>query len=314
VLVAGVPRSGTTWIASALAATEDAAYVHEPDNQAHHPFAYLAKRGLGAYPSLQPGDPADDYARCWDAVFTGTDGIGPRPELVALLETLPVAERRQALAPGPLPPAVTQMLDLATPKTFATAPRHRVVKSVHAALSLRWIVARWQPEVLVVRRHPLDVLASWQDNGFLVYLHDDDHLIPAAVRRDLTTRLGCPPPPEEPATLLVRAAWLIGVLTEGLDDAIRSVPDIRVVDHELVCRDPVGELRWLAQRLGLAWSRAADAFVTDSRAPGTGDELRRISEALPGRWPERLGPRELRDAGRVLAAFPFAGRYDGLRS
>jgi hypothetical protein len=46
-LVAGVPRSGTSWVGQALACAEGARSVGEPDNEDNFPYAIQAKAGLG---------------------------------------------------------------------------------------------------------------------------------------------------------------------------------------------------------------------------------------------------------------------------
>ena len=44
ILVAGLPRSGTTWVAEVLGRTAGARYLHEPDNHLVRPDAWWAKR------------------------------------------------------------------------------------------------------------------------------------------------------------------------------------------------------------------------------------------------------------------------------
>src|SRR6185369_7486408 len=46
ILVLGTERSGTTWVARALASADDATYVHEPDNADANPLATAAKHDL----------------------------------------------------------------------------------------------------------------------------------------------------------------------------------------------------------------------------------------------------------------------------
>ena len=55
VLVAGLPRSGTTWVGEVLGRTAGARYLHEPDNHLLRPEAWWAKRRLGPYPEVRPG-------------------------------------------------------------------------------------------------------------------------------------------------------------------------------------------------------------------------------------------------------------------
>jgi hypothetical protein len=69
VLIAGVPRSGTTWIGECLSAASTTAYVHEPDNELARPSAARAKRGIGPYPVLAPGESAPEFDRLWERLF-----------------------------------------------------------------------------------------------------------------------------------------------------------------------------------------------------------------------------------------------------
>ncbi|MGH3003603.1 MAG: hypothetical protein ACRDM1_13240, partial [Gaiellaceae bacterium] len=71
VLVAGVPRSGTSWIGHVLGSTPGAGYVGEPDNHEHSPFALRAKLGLPGYyyPDVDPSDDAPVYERLWRETF-----------------------------------------------------------------------------------------------------------------------------------------------------------------------------------------------------------------------------------------------------
>ncbi len=75
VLVAGAPRSGTTWLATVLAVDNDVGLVMEPDNQWTSAFAFRAKERLPGrvHPALQPGESAPEYRRLWQ----GAGAVGP---------------------------------------------------------------------------------------------------------------------------------------------------------------------------------------------------------------------------------------------
>src|SRR5207237_10167784 len=82
VLVAGLPRSGTTWVGEVLGRTAGARYLHEPDNHLLRPEAWSAKRRLGPYPELRPGGDVvsgevGGYERLWARAFAG--GARPSP-------------------------------------------------------------------------------------------------------------------------------------------------------------------------------------------------------------------------------------------
>src|SRR4051794_14190277 len=75
VLIAGLPRSGTTWIARMLASCEHTVLVSEPDNPNDDPFA-LRKRKLpgGYYTALDPTDEAPVFERLWREAFERPGG------------------------------------------------------------------------------------------------------------------------------------------------------------------------------------------------------------------------------------------------
>ena len=70
ILVAGVPRSGTTWLAHALAATTGSRLAHEPDNPAFHPGAAEAHALYGGYAAPHTGERWPAYELLWDQAFS----------------------------------------------------------------------------------------------------------------------------------------------------------------------------------------------------------------------------------------------------
>src|SRR5437867_103434 len=55
VLVAGGPRTGTSWVLRALHRAGGVALIYEPDNEWPNPFALKAKLPLGRFPVLEAG-------------------------------------------------------------------------------------------------------------------------------------------------------------------------------------------------------------------------------------------------------------------
>ena len=305
VLVVGVSRSGTTWISEALARCRDVTYVHEPDNDP--PLSVEAIRALtGAdiesYPFVQPGDRTpSEYARLWDVAF---GRVAPRPAAHArrrlahhLLHRLRRGSRLRVVA-------ATRLLEPLHGDDAGTM----LVKSVHAALAVQWIADRIGARVLVVRRHPFSILASWRTMGIAVGRRQ----IPDEAVRYFATRWGCDLPPPG-ATPFEEAAWRVGFLTSALDDVADHHPEYTVAEHELVCRDPHNELAALAVNLGIDWTAAASAFVQEADRPGTGWELRRVATDQLDVWRHSLSPDEARAAADVLLEFPVGRRWDLVR-
>ena len=55
ILLAGAPRSGTTWVANVLASAPSASVAVEPDNEKTSLLAFAWKDGLPRFPVLPAG-------------------------------------------------------------------------------------------------------------------------------------------------------------------------------------------------------------------------------------------------------------------
>ncbi|MCA1843698.1 MAG: sulfotransferase [Actinobacteria bacterium] len=285
VLVAGLPRSGTTWVGEVLGRTAGARYLHEPDNHLLRPDAWWAKRGLGPYPELDPSDDGGDYERLWALAFAG----GPRRSARYLAARL--LQRAGA-------PRVSGRLASRQRSWDAAGPL--VVKSVHCARALEWTAERFRPSVVVVERHPFGVIASWRKLGWDDFLDTD----PAALRYS-TAILGVDPPPPG-ARWLERAAWHYGLLSSYLERARRRHPDWLVVRHELLCAGPEPAFQRLSARLGLHFTDEAARFLADSNRPGDGYSTHRLWHEQIDGGRSRLTPAERALVTATLAAFTGA--------
>jgi hypothetical protein len=291
VLVAGLPRSGTTWVGEVLGHAAGARYLHEPDNHLVRPDAWWAKRELGPYPELRPGSSGGDYDRLWSLAFAG----GPRPSLLyagarilqragaSRLSGRLAGRQRSRPAPGPL-----------------------VVKSVHCARSLEWVADRFDPAVVVVERHPFGVISSWRKLGWDDFLDND----PGALRYAMAV-LGVDPLPQG-APWLERAAWHYGLLSSYLEQARRRHPDWLVVRHEVLCSGPEPAFQRISARLGLQFTEATARFLSASNRPGEGYSTHRLWHEQVDGGRSRLTPAERalvlavldRFAGALLAPMP----------
>jgi hypothetical protein len=316
VLIAGLPRSGTTWAANALARTEGATLVHEPDNDRIHVAAMAAKARLGRYPVLGPGDDAEPYRRLFEAAF----GVGEpgrfderrRRWAASLVEGVDVTDIDRVMGESPprrWPWRLAAARYLGRPPEVVSSAGPRIVKSVHGALSLGWVVDVVRPsDTVVLLRHPANVIGSWRDMGWKLdrfWWH----------RAEVWERFGPPdanPGPGRPETYVDKAAWQFALLANALVSAAssRSLP---IVDHEDLLADPAGNLAGLAERLGLRWTAAAQDWVAASDRPGEGYELNRRISDLRGRWQTRLAPDDLAVVADVIERFPLLAQRWPLR-
>lgn len=313
VLVVGAARSGTTWVATCLGRTVGAAYVHEPDNFDWVPFAARARAGLGLMPALEPGgDAPEPYVRMWESAFRAR-----RPSALGRLATAvyartPARAKSALLEPGGRSSSLRLQVAtrLARPQSAPAGTVHPVVKSVNVPLAVQWVAARFEPRVLVVRRHPLDVLASRLSFGTAFFENALGYVDPRAV----AVRLERWKAPARPTTTdrYEHFVWLAGFTLSAFDEAAQTNPDFHVVDYEEIGSDPLPHFRRLVADLGLEWSAGCEEFLTSSNTAGAGFETKRVAARQTGVWRERLTDEQLSVARRVLSRFPIAGRYPDL--
>jgi hypothetical protein len=297
-LIAGVPRSGTTWIGRALGHTENTAYVNEPDGF-RDPLAFRTMLTYGENPVLEPGQPAPDIEALWRGAFAGGRPAGTLRDRLAraLYERTPLDTRRAARARGHASGKAGLAARLAVARVAVPGARV-VVKSVQSALALEWIADRFHPRVLIIERNPLNVLSSWNELGYVRNPRET-----AAVSAYARKRWGIDPPGEG-APHLALQAFLFGVLTSALREAADLHPEWVRTRHEDLCIDSAPRFRALAADAGLVWGDEAERFLTESDREGTPYRTQRRAEEQPDRWRDRLDADQVTLIRETLARFP----------
>ncbi len=164
---------------------------------------------------------------------------------------------------------------------------------------MEWIVERFRPRVLVVERHPFNVLASWIDLDFV-----RDRREAASVASYARDHFGVDPPAADDSQLVYQAFYF-GVLAAGLREATARHPEWTTMSHETLCVDSQVRFAALADELGLEWGDEAKDFLDASDADGSGYATSRRTEAQPERWRERLSSEQIATIRATLARFPF---------
>jgi hypothetical protein len=303
ILLAGVPRSGTSWTGQALGLTPGVRYVDEPDGF-RDAFAFTVMMRVGENACLAPGAVAPEYRRLWAGAFAGgRPAPGLRERFAAwTYHRAGTPARRRARAGDGMSPWLRAAVATAAPPVADPDASHVLVKSVQCALAVEWIAQGFTPRVVVLFRHPLNTIASWRDMGFVASAarNPREH---AVLVRVAAERWGIdPPPPDAPE--LAHHAFEFGILTNALADAAARHPDWVVAHHEELCVDSPARLRDLAERLGLTWNDDADRFVRDSDRDGAGFATTRVASEQPDRWRARLSDEDVDAIRTVLHAFP----------
>ena len=258
-----------------------------------------------------------EYVRLWDVAFGARRGWLPNrrtslhnrsvPNRLSpthwLYVSVPHAEKVAALAPGSRKPSVRFELAtrLAVPASAGVGPR-RVVKSVYVPLALEWLAQRYEPRVLVIRRHPLDVLASQVKLGW-----GGDRVDDRGVRPHVE-RWNSPGWPAD-ADQFLKQVWLVGFTLSAYDEIVDAHPEFHVIDHEQLCTDPLAEFKSLVGEMGLTWSTECEDYLAASNRPGDDAQTNRVAADQAGKWRRILSGEQAQRARELLAQFPIARRY-----
>ncbi len=185
-------------------------------------------------------------------------------------------------------------------------PARVIAKSIHAQLALEWLTSEFDVEVLVLLRHPANVLASWME----VKLKDSRNPTLETrpeIRHRYIEPWGVPLPGPDPVE---RMSWRIGLLTAALEEAAARHPGWHVRIHETLCLDPVAEFEQLYRDLGLRWTGETAKYLNDHDAPGEGFRVIRVASEQADSWKRRLDDDQLATLRRVLDWFPISSWSD----
>jgi hypothetical protein len=260
IFVVGLPRSGTTWVASVLNTAQSIKYFHEPFNF-HELFnrtkAAGALKYCMTYLTAETEDP-EFKQQCRDAFAGRIPGESVRGMLAGLY-------RRYPRLPG-----------------------RTIIKDVCTCMALESIHRIVAPKIVIVIRHPCGVAASWHR---LKYNVDRDLKAVLDQPLLLNSFLG------RFENTLARADgfWqkmgaLWGATYYVLLQQCKIHPDWILLEHEALCRDAPMNFRRLFNALDLGWTSWTDRWLassTGTNIPGPYSN-RRVSEDEPDKWRRQL--------------------------
>lgn len=287
ILIVGLPRSGTTWLASVLNTAKGVKYFYEPFNKDH---VVEAKEHWLKY--LRDDDEDPELSGLWQDIFSGClndDWV----------------KRKMARPYNRLNGKLSFL------------PGRVLVKDVYSTTSLSWISKRFSPRVVIITRHPCALACSWANtfektrkSGRIEALERlinqqklmDDFLSPFAdyLRRqeDFFHNLG----------LFYGANHFV------LEKQRLANLDWIFVRHEDLCKNPLREYQKLFQNLNLEWTSATDSLVSRSTKINSGKAYSPFRESAkePEKWKSQLHKAE---AERVLKAVQlFDIYYDSIEA
>jgi hypothetical protein len=147
-----------------------------------------------------------------------------------------------------------------------------------------------------VRRHPLNVLASWREYGF-----GSNAAVAAELAAYARTEWGIEP---KTSGRFERQVMSYAVLAGVMNCAIARHGDWIVVDHEKLLDGPEAGFRAVTAAAGLEFSAAAQQYLAESNEPADGYVTRRAVDTLREKWLQVLTDDDVRVIGTVFDQFP----------
>ena len=304
IILFGIPRSGTTWLAKILIAGGELNSIHEPDNERHTYSAYYYKRGLSRFPYIGAEVGNDDYKKLFfNALNKAFINNGTYSN--ELLYKLARVDRDKIeldfsnLGHNRIRKYYPEMqLYPLLPKQVKKGKR-RVVKSVHAVLSADYIIENLDVNPVVIIRHPAGVVSShlylenldidrkiYQNHKLMIDIFGSN--IPDFSALDTKESLG---------------GFQTAIFYEVIHQLLIKFPNIQLVQYEELATDPEKVSKELYKNLNLSWNSQVSKFLSDTNKIGEGYETNRVASEQINIWKKRLTEKQLEEIRKGYSLF-----------
>lgn len=308
VLVVGVPRSGSTWTARVLSQAPNTVYIHEPDNEFNNILGCHAKKKLSRFPYLKATSMDRSYYNLWKNVFYS--GIITNSKTINMIlygfselfkitigyQILPLYRNSRSNDNTLLSRHKRRFQNWHQSVRFPI----RIVKSVHAGFALPFISRHFDPEIVIIFRHPANIAASYlklnmPDRDRMLYR---DHQM---VRDYLAPYISNIQKLHEPLELI---GLQIGIFYYIWEQQIKINTSWQTLTHELLCLDSTDQFKKIYKRLNLKWTDNVKVFIQKNNQPGRGFQTQRILLEEPEKWKLKLSRKQIQQIRRGYHLLP----------
>jgi hypothetical protein len=277
VLVASLPRSGSSWIGRILGSSEDSLYLREPMTQGY--LEHMEGRQ----------SPFFEWRACME------------PGLYRRLATRAFAG---------IPCLEAKIVPFPAQWGMATRTSKRVVVKETNPLTLDWFWQCFQPRIILLVRHPVPVTRSFKDLGWTTRDQFSTRFTPETL-----ARFEAKAPIPRQADIWVQGGAFQAITQNLAIEQLRDIEHL-VVRYEDVCRDPLAQFERIFAFCGLPFSTAIREEIMRSSGrrgdyrPGRYDTVRNSIE-MAERWKTEIAAAEIeRVRGSYLAYDPAFYRDD----
>jgi hypothetical protein len=293
ILIAGIPRSGTTWLSNVLVSGGKFGLVHEPDNERHTYSAYYYKRNLRRFPFLRANDKNQNYYNLfYNAINRPFSNLHSFSNKVLFkLANFDKLEVEKSLQENSVnnPDLFKEVMWLYPflPKNVKKQPR--IIKSVHCVFSLEYILNNFKLKPVVIIRHPAAVISSYlkmnnPDMDRRIYKNKKlmNHLF--QIDKFDVSNL---------KTKEAKAGLQVAIFYKFISQFLIKKNEIPLVKHEDLCLDPLTEFKNLFKKLNLNFNQNVIDFIVENNVEGTGYDIKRSSNQAMNAWKSDLNQSQI---------------------
>ena len=289
ILIVGPPRSGTTWVGKVLSVNDGVKYVHEPDNERVKLLGYYYKNGLHRFPYLKPKSKNNNYLKLFKKALKRKYLFNEDTYNYAFYKVLGISKEQIENELGEDGfNKKNRKLNIRIVKRFFEIfylpdKSRKVVKSVHACLSVPYLDQNFDVDVLVIIRNPFAVVSSYirmkmPEADRYLYKHPkvwNDFIKPYEKNFN------------ELSTPLEFYGFQIGLFHHVLKKHVEE-NKLLLVKYEEFYPDPSSKFKELYQQLGLKWTSKVEKVITQSNKVGKGYNTNRDIKKQFFDWQKHL--------------------------
>lgn len=326
IIIIGIPRSGTTWIAEIFKTVSQTLYLHEPDNEKSSVLAWLYKKDIHRFPYLTARDSNEEYEKMWRVILSG----GYRLSINKFLKFLFFKRRRYAIESAIGERTSLSYIDGSIGDVIqgnVVSPygvdegsllawlvgqyfnenneeyekKRLVVKSVHAPLCAEWLASRFSMNMVIVLRNPYSLYASLRRMKI-----PDSFRNPLAQKelcRDMSLYISRFSFHKNPFDHLI---FQIMLMIKVLAVQIKLNQEWLILSHDRICMSPERNFLQIYNALGLEWSKRSVAKLDGLNKQGKGFNPSRVSKLEPTKWEMELSEEEKKAIDRWIDVFELA--------
>lgn len=322
ILVTGIPRSGTSWIAKVLGYSNEVKFYYEPDNEHNSLLGYIHKQHLHRFPYIRANEGknglytilkstiSDRYLYDYSKLSLAIKKLLNINLDTSELETKKKCNHLDSIKNGSSFRTPVHKIRVKTAQIlynyFQLFENHNkykklpLVKSVHCLLALPYIKSIFKAEFVIILRHPASIISSHlrlknpdiYRNIFIQKKLVEDYFYP------FIDKINALKDPLEKAGAQVAAFYYI------IACQMKENSDWITVKHEDFCFQPEQEFKNLYNRLNLNWSDEIYDKIKNLNKDGRGYSTSRVARQQVNKWKGELEPSQVEKIRKGYGIIP----------